>query len=516
MQQSPVILSIGLGLSALLSTYLASHARTHSRATGAREAGFLLLCVALYSLGYAVEILLTDVEKILMVINLEYSGIVFLAPLLMLLVLHIVHGKPASKVFTAGLLIIPCLTLLIVCTQKHHNLYYINPRVVTSGFFPALTFERGIWYYVHVVFEQFCALIAIILLVRHAIHLEKRQKKQIIMIIVGSLVPTICGIVYYLGFIPNNLDTGPFSFTITGIIFSIAVFKMGFLELVPAARELAMDAINDALIVVDEDQILQDYNQAARDLPGMGAIRIGDSLISNDTIGEQLQPLLDKETQQIEFAMDTRSTGKRIYQACAYQVGNNQKQPSGMAILIRDITENTVLMKKLQYQANVDGLTGILNHRELMQQGEKEIELSCSSGMPLGIILIDLDHFKQINDKYGHLVGDEVLKGVVTCLRSGLRSVDILGRYGGEEFIILLPGVGIKTSLVVAERLRKEIQDCDFLISEKKIKLTASFGVYAYEDAEGQENTKLKALIDAADRALYQAKVKGRNKVAYI
>lgn len=514
MQQAPIVLIMGLGLSALLSAYLASYAQLHAKVFGARDICYLLLGVAVYSLGYAIEISHTDIENILMAINLEYIGLVFLPSLLMFFALHIVRGKSVSKGVMAGLLLIPVITLVIVFTQRHHNLFYINPHVVDSDLFSALSFERGLWYYVYIVFQQACALSAVVLLTKHALHQEKRKRKQTIMIVIGALVPITSGMAYYLGFIPYKLDVGPFSFTITGVIFAITIFKMGFLELVPAARELAMDAIKDALIVVDGENIIQDFNQAALKLPGGGKIKIGDSLEDISSLDEYLQPLLKSEVEQIEFSNEYKDNGKRYYQARAYQVRNHQNHIYGMAILVQDVTDTARLLRKLSYQANVDGLTGILNRRELMQQAEKEIEISCKSNIPLGIILIDLDHFKNINDTYGHIVGDEVLKKVVVCLRSGLRSIDILGRYGGEEFLILLPGVDVEKSLIVAERLRKEIQDHDFLINGVKVKLTASFGIHVNKPETDGLDVSIEKILAAADRALYKAKVAGRNQVA--
>ena len=514
MQQAPIVLIAGLGLSAILSIYLASYAQLHAKVIGAREVSFIMLAVAIYSLGYIIEISQSNIDRILLAIDLEYAGLSFLPSLLMVFALRVIHGKPLSKSVLAGLLLIPTLTLLIVLTQRHHSLYYINPHVVYSGLFPALSFERGPWYYIYLVFQQICAMSAIALLVRQSLHQEKRKRKQTITIAVGALVPVLSGTLYYLGFIPYHLDVGPFSFTITGVIFAIAVFRMGFLELVPAARELAMDAINDALIVVDGDCIVQDFNQAALKLPGIKRISIGVSLLDGDSIGKHIQSLLKHEVEQLEFSIKLKDAGKRWYQAKAYQVRNHQNRIYGMAILIRDVTETARLLKKLSYQANVDGLTGILNRRELMQQGEKEIETAFKSDMSLGVILIDLDHFKKINDTHGHVIGDEVLKSVVTCLRRGLRSIDVFGRYGGEEFLVLLPGVDAKILRVIAERLRKGVQDHDFRVNGIEIRLTASFGTYTYDPKIVGSIISIEKILAAADRALYKAKANGRNQVA--
>lgn len=511
MQQAPTILVISLGLSALLSIYMASHVRLHARTPAAREAAFLLFGVALYTLGAAIEVSRFDLDGILMAVSLEYIGIAFLPALLMLFTLHYIHGESASKLVTFFLLLIPSITVVVVFTQKYHNLYYANPYVDHSGLYPVIVFERGIWYYIHSVFEQFCAFSAIGLLVVKTFRSEKRLKKQTILMVIGSLIPVLSTLLYYFGLIPYNIDPAPFAFTVTGVIYAIIIFRTDLFELVPAARELALDAISEAFVVVDEEGILQDINEAALNLPGAEKIKIGDCLVDNKLLGKFLLPLLQDKQESVEFSPINSNTEKRHYHAKAYKIYKKQGYLDGIAILITDVTQTTRLLKKLSYQANVDGLTGILNRRELMQQAANEIETSHRSGLSLGIILIDLDFFKHINDKYGHVAGDEVLKQVTACFRKRLRGIDILGRYGGEEFVILLPGADIDNSLRVAERLREDMAGCNLVVKAEKITLTASFGVHAMQ---AKKNTTITELLAIADRALYQAKANGRNQVA--
>jgi diguanylate cyclase (GGDEF)-like protein len=126
---------------------------------------------------------------------------------------------------------------------------------------------------------------------------------------------------------------------------------------------------------------------------------------------------------------------------------------------------------------------------------------------PLGAVLLDLDHFKEINDRYGHGVGDEVLAAVGVALRSTVRESDFVGRYGGEEFIMLLPDADRETTLQVAERVRSAIADIDILGGDSAV--TASFGVAVFPE----HAPDAARLVRNADRAMYRAKANGRNRV---
>lgn len=163
--------------------------------------------------------------------------------------------------------------------------------------------------------------------------------------------------------------------------------------------------------------------------------------------------------------------------------------------------------------ATLDALTGFYNKRQLEERLKQEVSSSRRQHLPLSVIMTDIDFFKSVNDTYGHAVGDLVLKNVSDVIRSQLREYDVAGRYGGEEFTILLPSAGIKDACMVAERLRKAVEkrlvDISKLTPEhKNISVTISLGVYQMQDDD-----EISDLIIKADRALYEAKTGGRNKV---
>ena len=165
--------------------------------------------------------------------------------------------------------------------------------------------------------------------------------------------------------------------------------------------------------------------------------------------------------------------------------------------------------------ATLDALTGFYNRRQLEERIKQEIASSLRQKTPLCAIMTDIDFFKRVNDTYGHACGDLILKTVSKVMRSQLREYDVAGRYGGEEFAILLPFTKIKEAKMVAERLRHSIEETIIDLTEvnpdspdKNINVTISLGVYQFKSSDAEED-----LLKNADKALYEAKKTGRNKV---
>jgi two-component system, cell cycle response regulator len=165
--------------------------------------------------------------------------------------------------------------------------------------------------------------------------------------------------------------------------------------------------------------------------------------------------------------------------------------------------------QELERRANHDALTGAANRGAVLGKVEGEAARSARQGTHYCLILFDLDFFKRINDSHGHRAGDIVLKEAVRRAQIELRPYDVLGRYGGEEFMVLLPGCELRAGAVVAERLRKSFADASFHVDRNRIEVTASFGVVC----SSQPHSSLEMLVDAADSALYRAKTNGRNRI---
>jgi diguanylate cyclase (GGDEF)-like protein len=177
------------------------------------------------------------------------------------------------------------------------------------------------------------------------------------------------------------------------------------------------------------------------------------------------------------------------------------------AITIRENDELLEAYALLQQLVTVDPLTRLENRRSLMDFAEVQLKLSQRYKSFFSIMLIDLDYFKKINDTYGHLVGDEILKNIAKILKDILRNVDHIGRFGGEEFIVILPSTNLKNAVITAEKIRGAIANFVHNIEEQIIQTTVSIGIASYNPLDDDVNQ----IITRADQALYQAKSSGRN-----
>jgi two-component system cell cycle response regulator len=195
-----------------------------------------------------------------------------------------------------------------------------------------------------------------------------------------------------------------------------------------------------------------------------------------------------------------------------FPIRNPNREVVGAIVSVVDVTyrieyENQLkaLNQKLQSLAVTDGLTGLHNHRAFQDYLEEQFQVAMRNKQPLAVILMDVDHFKQYNDTYGHQAGDEVLRQVAQILSAHVREGDFVARYGGEEFVVVLPRTDSESAVAVAERLREAVQSAEWRLRP----VTGSFGVACIRpDMETRQE-----LIEAADQALYQAKKNGRNRV---
>jgi two-component system, cell cycle response regulator len=182
-------------------------------------------------------------------------------------------------------------------------------------------------------------------------------------------------------------------------------------------------------------------------------------------------------------------------------------------IHLEDLTKELEDKNKiLDNLANIDGLTGVYNHRYFQNVLDQEIKRALRHNKSISILLIDIDHFKLVNDTYGHQVGDFVLAEFAKTIQENIREYDTLARYGGEEFVVVLPETSCEDALVVGEKLRSVIEQTGFQDNREKYHVTASFG-QAGSTPAAEDNFSKNDLIHQADQALYAAKEKGRNRV---
>ncbi|MFZ3171395.1 MAG: diguanylate cyclase [Carboxydocellales bacterium] len=188
-----------------------------------------------------------------------------------------------------------------------------------------------------------------------------------------------------------------------------------------------------------------------------------------------------------------------------------EKSEAEIQVKQLELLEKNRLLEKL---ATTDPLTHVYNRRFILERLPNEMAQASRYGEQLSTIMLDLDHFKRVNDTYGHSIGDQALLEVVEAINLTIRKADIMGRWGGEEFIIICPNTGKAAAVALAERIRQRVEEVDFVTNEgAQIPLTVSIGVAEYYPKNSKSYLSSDDMINRADKALYQAKNSGRNKV---
>lgn len=305
-------------------------------------------------------------------------------------------------------------------------------------------------------------------------------------------------------------------------------------EEVMAQLASIVESSSDAIISIRLNGIITSWNSGAERIYGYPAEEvIGKSIYilvppdRNDELPAIFERIERGERAEHYETVRIRKDGKHIYVSiCISPIKDAFGRVTGASAIARDITEHKQAeealyqakteaeqaREKAEYLAAMDYLTGVLNRRAFMDRLIREVNRATQDNTPLSVILADIDFFKKVNDTYGHQSGDVVLQQFAKCLSELCRPNDFVGRYGGEEFIICLPGTGHEGALLVAERMRVALQEHLIIIPENdaKLHITASFGVSSLDTNSAANVEKL---IAQSDEALYRAKSEGRNRV---
>ena len=277
-----------------------------------------------------------------------------------------------------------------------------------------------------------------------------------------------------------------------------------------------------------EDESVSDLPIDLRKYPEVArAMEIRQKVVINDTHRDPLtRPFLGEFTQTgisslivIPVVLYDQNVGSLLLRAARIKGAFTLReinfceivaQAAANALERAQLFENIQQAKeRLEHLAITDGLTGLYNHRYFLQQLEAEYERARRYELPLSCMIMDIDNFKRVNDTFGHLQGDSVLRGLASCALQTVRKSDVVARYGGEEFVVIMPQTGLEGARTQAERIRKKILEHSFEGLPDTYKVTVSIGVAVFD---AQTIPDCEALIRVADGALYQAKREGKNR----
>lgn len=451
--------------------------------------------------------------------RIMFVGVVILpAGFLVFVLQYTGYRQRIGPRFIGLLSVIPALCVLAIFSE------WLGHGWFMAGFDPRNggSFRGGPAFWLHVLYSYTVLLIAYVMLVRFAIR-NREYRWQAVLFLSGHSVIWVLNVLTVMGWVPQGLgklDLTPFGFVVASMIMALNIRRQGFLDLMPVARSLVFERMADAVLVTDTRGRLLDSNPAAQSLFS----RAGVDISRGEPIRQALPGLFRDGAPLEEFELCAAGETARAWQldVRSTALAGRNGQVRGYIYGFRDVTElkevedslrqqlssNEALRRALKEESIRDPLTGLYNRRWLDEVLEREIPRALREKRPLSFCVIDLDHFKRVNDTWGHDVGDDILVALARLLKDGSRKHDVAARFGGEEFVLVLPGLDAQRGREVVERLLERFNSLGFGAGGPA-GLTFSAGLAVVPDhATDREN-----LFKVADRALYRAKDSGRNRV---
>jgi len=413
------------------------------------------------------------------------------------------------------------ITVLVFTTERHGLIWSSMTQESVNGM-TGLVIEQGPFFYLHALFcySLVVGASAVLTLQPRGRSLTAGQWFAII----GAPSLVVVATIFYLS--PQApgvwMDFVPVSYALAGALLGRALLDRRDSDLAPIAHSAIFESLRDSVFVLDGQERIVDLNRAAAQIVGGSELAIGRPL-PELLSASPLQTALDLGIQEIED-VTLRIAPDRLFSVTVSPIEvPRSHELNGKVLVFRDTTDRSRIETglrlvtdsleeanlELERLAHTDTLTELSNRRHFFLELEKEVQRGLRHGHSFCLMMLDLDHFKRINDQYGHATGDEVLVAVARSLRSVAREVDFIARMGGEEFAIMMPETDLEGAIALAERLRIRVGEIPHKTADgQRFTATVSIGVAAW--TVGQDPS---GLLRIADAALYSAKNAGRNRV---
>jgi diguanylate cyclase (GGDEF)-like protein len=463
---------------------------------------YLMLSIFVLDFAFLFEITAPSFESAFRATQAQYLGGPFTAPLHFLFVLDYCDIK-RKWYQTVSLFIVPLVAFLLVFTWPVNGIFYKDLVFVTDSVLPHLKVTGSVFYYIVFSYLILLSLASVVIIMYYFFKRDIIFKKQSAICILATIIPNV-GIALN-AFGNFDIDMAPMLSGVTCLLFGFNFLKLGFYRITPVARDQIIENMSDGFVLLDMNECFIEANFKAKSIfpqlksasPGMKARDIA-GVFWPDANG-----IIRHEFVTVEY-----DGIQRHYQLSQTNIINGNKTIA-RCIMIYDATDTKKLLDDASSLAKHDTLTGLHNRRALYQKWEKLIN-TMSNNDTLCLLMIDIDFFKQVNDMHGHLIGDEVLKTISGQLTSHFRKSDIVSRFGGEEFCILLSNVELETAVTLSRSLKAEIAHHKYSSNNGEFNVTISIGIAEFDRIR---HSTLDELISDADSALYAAKNSGRNTI---
>lgn len=461
-------------------------------------------------------------------LDMTYFGVVLSAPALLVFAFSYSGLREyLTKRWFTLLSVIPILTLILLWTDPLHGLFFDGQRVNGAS----VIFSGGIGFWLNALYLYFCVIVTIIVLIRAFFHYPRRYYGQLSVVFVGVSLPVIANLLSFSGIYPfPGMDLTPLVFSLTGVFIAIAIFRYDFLDIMPISRNIIFEINKNALLILDYKKRVMDANPAFRTLfDAQNTELVGKDL---NEIYEQFpglpHPSFEEDGETADFSLEKDK--KQFFKMSVYLLKRERDGTDGYILAISDMTKEKEaetkliavneamkeqlekvesLQAQLREEAIRDHLTGLYNRRYLHEILSHALPRAERENSNVAFVLFDIDHFKKFNDRYGHDVGDEVLRTFSKTLQVNTRKGDITFRFGGEEFLLLGFDANREGIAHRIDALRLIVEESCFIPADKSIRVTISAGIATFPE-DGKE---MDTLFKVADRRLYLAKEAGRNRI---
>jgi diguanylate cyclase (GGDEF)-like protein len=400
------------------------------------------------------------------------------------------------------------LTLVIfglaLTNSLHHQMWTVSQ--VNGTYIQVM----GPFFSIQLGYTYLLTLASLALLVRAYLRSKGALRRQTGLLLVGILIPVLVSVatdVFDWNPLPY-IDEPAFSVLFTVALFSWATLRFNTFYLLPVATDVIIKHMQAGILVTDIEGLVIFSNPAAQKILGEKETQINDHPAGNILVKWLPEALQAWKEGKEEVQLVSGEEPPQFFRLTIAKLVGDAGEAVGSLLTLYNNTDQKNYEKALNELAIRDPLTGSYNRRYFYEMAHVYFSQMVRFSRPLSILMIDLDHFKHVNDTYGHAKGDLVLQRVAAVCRSLVRAPDIFSRYGGEEFIFALPETTLENALLVAERLRKAIEALKNEVDG--IPITASMGV---SQTIGEAGLTVDVLINRADEAMYLSKRAGRNRV---
>jgi len=462
---------------------------------------FIFAGAALYAASYAAELLQPGLEGVLWCVGFEYLGSQIIT-VSMFFMIQDFRGKPNPTPGSITLVsIIPAITQIIAFTIPLHKLLYIHPSITEVQGLTILSFTRGPWYWVNIFVLYGVFTYGLLIFIKAILSGPEMRRSQALFLIAGNSAPLFSNLLYLAGLNPAGIDLTSIAFMVSGILFTVGFFRYRVFDLRPIARDTVFEHMRAAAIVVGEDEAIVDHNAAAEKLFPRLTSKSRNPLFS-DLYPDcpELEDALFRPENSCTISISAPGGDARRFEALRSIMTDKGNRKIGVLFILYDVNDRELLQEKLLDLASIDGLTGVANRRSFYEKAGIELDRARRHGRPIGFAIMDMNGFKQINDRYGHRAGDDALRLTARLCVDTLRSCDVVGRIGGDEFAFVFPECDEAGAAAAVEKVRKTVCSATFSSGPDTVPLSAAFGSIG---ANGPVHPDLEEFLSIADRRMY-------------